>query len=172
MSEHHNPIVSGIHQITYKQPGGYEPTEATEAVRTRVDRVEGQTVILRQSSAGLVTSERLTAEQSAFSTVEARSAQLSQSAVQRLDAERAVAEHSRILATSAGSVRLVKSQAVLVKADHAQIEGGRIFWFIGRADGPITATLTPTSAAILGAALGIGLTLASALLRLIRGQEG
>ena len=66
----------GVRQTTYKQPGGYVPTEATEAFSVQVDRVEGQIVILRQSEADQVTGDRVSMEQSSALTVEAKSAQV------------------------------------------------------------------------------------------------
>lgn len=155
----------GVRQTTYKQPGGYVPTEATEAFSVAVERVEGQIVILRQSEADQVTGDRVSMEQSSALTIEAKSAQVDRSAVRTLEAERAVAQRSRIGRLVSGELWLVKSQVLALSAERAQLEHARVVLFAGRAEGEVRPLLTLSGASALGAGLGLALGLMLALVR-------
>lgn len=168
MSERPEP---GIRQTVYKQPGGYEPAEATEAVSVHADRVQGEIVIVRLSEAEHVAADRVTVEQSAVDAVEARSVQLQRCRCERVDAERAVALHSRIGRLSAGDLRLVRSWALAVFSDQAHLEESRVLVFAGRADGDVRPVLTVPAAALTGAVAGIVLGILVLLAGLVRDRR-
>ena len=156
----------GIRETTYKQPPTREPTPATEVDRVGVRNVEAETVIFNRGSAQSVNAARVTLDHAAARSVDAKSLQMDRSAAARVNSERVVLQGSSASQISARELRMVRSQAGVVVAREAHLEGSRVLLFAGRTSGEVSTVLTIPTAAALGAAVGAGMALMFALLRL------
>ncbi len=157
---------TGIRETTYKQPASREPTPATEVDRTSVQNVEAETVILTRGNAQSIHAERVSMERAAARSIDAKSLQMERSAAARVNSERAVLQSSSASQISAHDLRMVRSQAGVVVAHNAHFEGSRVFMFAGKSEGDVTTVLSIPTAAALGAAFGVGVTVVLALLRI------
>ena len=160
-----------IRETTYKLPATRESANATEATQTDLKNIEAQTVMMTQSGAEHITADRVTMERSGAKTLETKSAQLDQSGVLALSSDHTVLMQSSAVQVVAEEVRLSKSSAVFVNARQAHIEQSRIVFFSGTAAGDVKTIFTPTTAAILGAAFGLVLAIASIIGRAATARE-
>lgn len=162
----------GIRETVYKQPAGKEPTPATEVTGMDVRQVEAQTVIMQQSRAETITAERLNMEKSAARAIDGKSVQMENSAAMVVSSERTVLQGASAAVVSSTDLRMVGSQALVVNADQAQLEGSRALVLAGQPSGDVRVLFNVSSAAMFGAAVGVGLALASSILRRLFGRKG
>jgi hypothetical protein len=167
MSSHDHNAETGVHQTTYKQPAGKVPTDATEAKRVDVDKVEGETVLVNHSSAQHITGERVSLKHSKASSIDSKSVQLDKSAVVTVKSENTVLQDSAAMLVSAETVKIGKSGTALVSAREAQFEEGSqaILVLTGGIRGEARALVAVPAAAVVAAVAGLLLSLAIAVIR-------
>jgi hypothetical protein len=167
MSDQQEQQDPGVQQTTWKQPAGHVPTDATQATQVEVDRVEGQTVLLNQSSASQLTGERVTMNESSARNLQTKSAQLEKSAVFSLESERTVLQESAVMNVAADSVRMVKSQSMMISANETHLEEGSkaLLIITGGIKGEARALVTVPAAAFVAAVFGILVALVAALIQ-------
>lgn len=155
----------GIHQTTYKQPAGKVPTEATKATKVHAETVEGETVILEQSSAGQISGDRVTASMSKISSVQAGSVQMEKCAAVNVTSDRASLQECASVWTNAESVRMVKSTSFLMSSNETTMEEGSTALLVitGGLTGEARALVTVPASALLGALLAVVGTVVFAL---------
>lgn len=160
----------GIEQTTWKQPAGNVPTDATKATRVHADSVEGETVLLDQSSADHVRGDRVTLKMSKASSIEAGSVQMEKSAAVSVESEKSVLQDSAAVHVDAAHVRMVKSRAVLLQSNDTTMEEGSkaVLIITGGLTGEARALVTVPAAAIVGAIFAV---LATVLFVVIQGSR-
>lgn len=160
----------GIHQTTYKQPAGKVPTEATKATMVHAETVEGETVILQQSSAGSVSGERITVSTSSISNLRASSVQMEKCAAVSINTEKAALQDCATVRMNADSARMVKSSSLFVSSKETTMEEGSSALLIvtGGLTGNARALVTVPASAFLGALLAI---IGTVLFALIQGMR-
>jgi hypothetical protein len=157
----------GVHQTTYKQPAGKVPTEATQATRVFAGKVEGQTVLLDDSSADIIDAERVSLKTSKASNVSSKSVQMEKSAAVSIESERTVLQDSAAVQVAGDSVRMVKSRAVLVNANETHLEDGSraVLIITGGITGEARALVTVPAATVVAVILGLVASLVFAVIR-------
>lgn len=157
----------GIHQTTYKQPAGKVPTEATKASMVHAESVEGETVILEQSSAGSVSGERVTISTSRVSNLQAGSVQMDKSAAVSVHTEKAALQECAAVQMNADSIRMVKSTSLLATSNETTMEEGSTALLVitGGLSGNARALVTVPASAFLGALLAVIGTIVFALIQ-------
>jgi hypothetical protein len=136
---------------------GAAPAAPREINQGGADRIEADSIVMNQSAAKEVSAREARLEESAVVVVEATEATISNSACVQVLAE---------------EVNVVNSPALMVAAERATFRDSPIFLYIGAVGGdPVTPKLDWRGAVGLGAAFGVGLAVAGALLgRLTRGR--
>jgi hypothetical protein len=124
-----------------------EPRELTD---TETGEVEAASVVLNRSAARQVTATDASLSDSAAVFVEARGSVSMQNSAS-----------VQVLTESAA---LVNSPVFFVGAERARLTDSPVFLFLGRAEDDVQATLDWRGAIALGAAFGIGLAVAGAVL--------
>jgi precorrin isomerase len=129
-------------------------------------------VAIENDGVTTVEADSVVMTQSAAREVRAREARLDESAVVVVEATTASLANSACVQVLAESATVVSTPVFFVGAERATLSNSPVFLFLGRTDGaPVQATLDWRSALGLGAAGGVALALASALLgRLRRGR--
>lgn len=157
----------GIHQTTYKQPAGKVPTEATRASKVHAQNVEGETVIMDQSSAETVSGERVNVSTSRISNLRASSVQMEKSAAVSVNTEKAALQECATVRMNADSVRMVKSSALLSTSNETTLEEGSsaLLVITGGLSGDARALVTVPASALLGALLAVVGTIVFALIQ-------
>jgi hypothetical protein len=157
MTEHEQNGEPGVHKTTYKQPAGKVPTEATRANMVNAEKIEGETVLVEQSSVDSIEAQRATLKMSKASSVNANSVQMDKSAAVAIDSERTVLQESAAMMVDSDSVRMVKSRAVLVNAEEAHLEDGSqaVLVITGGLTGEARALVTVPAAVVVGAVLAV-----------------
>lgn len=118
-----------------------------------------------QSGTMLVQADSLVMNQSAAKEVSAREARLEESAAVVVEATAATVSNSACLQVLAEEATVVNSPVVMVAAERASFRDSPVVVFLGSIDGePVTPLLDWRSAVGLGAAFGVGLAVAGALL--------
>ena len=170
MSTSNHNDAPGVEQTTWKQPAGNEPTEATKATMVKAENVEGQTVLLDQSSAEHVRGERVTLNMSKASSIEASSVQMEKSAAVSVEAEKAAMQESAAVHVDAGHLRMVKSSALMVQSHDLTMEEGATALLVitGGLRGEARALVTVPAAAIIGAIFAV---LATVLFAIVQGSR-
>lgn len=160
----------GIHQTTYKQPAGKVPTDATKATMVHAETVEGETVILQQSSAGNISGERVTVSTSKLSSVRASSVQMEKCAAVSVNTEKAALQDCAVVRMNADTARMVKSSSLLVSSKETTMEEGSSALLVvtGGLTGDVRALVTVPASAFLGALLAVIGTILFALIQGMR----
>lgn len=112
----------------------------------------------------IVEADSVVMTRSAARQVTTRDARLADSAVVVVEARDVSVQNSACVQVLAESVAVVNTPTFLVGAERASFTDSPIFLFLGRADDEVQATLDWRGAVGLGAAFGIGLAVAGALL--------
>jgi 3D (Asp-Asp-Asp) domain-containing protein len=154
-----------IRETVYKRPASREQVPATETVQAELREVTATTVLMDRSGSEHITAERVNLDRSGAKTIDTKSAQLDRSGVVALGSDNAVLLHSSAVQVVADEVRMSKSMAFVVSSGNATIEDSRVLIFAGQANGDVQALMTSRSAAILGGAAGLVLSLMLILLR-------
>lgn len=165
----HNPE-AGVEQTTWKQPAGNVPTDATKATMVEADRIEGETVLLDQSSAQHVRGDRVTLKMSKASSIEAGSVQMEKSAAVSVESDKSVMQESAAVHVDAAHLRMVKSSAMLVQSHDTTMEEGSTAFLVitGGLSGEARAIVTVPVAAVVGAIFAV---LATVLFAIIQGSR-
>lgn len=143
----------------------HAPAPVHRAPRRDLQDVSAATVVLERSGAETVTADTLRMERSGARTIDAHTVEMNRSGTVALGSDHAVLNKSSAVQVVGERVELTDSRAVFVSARHATIERSSIFLFAGSADGDVHALLTPKTAAIVGGAFALVLTIVSAILR-------
>lgn len=167
-SDHKN--APGVEQTTWKQPAGNEPTDATKATMVEAESVEGQTVLMDQSSAEHVRADRVTLNMSKASSIEASSVQMEKSAAVSVEAEKAAMQESAAVHIDAGHLRMVKSSSLVAQSNELTMEEGATALLVitGGLRGEARALVTVPAAAIIGAIFAV---LAAMLFTIVQGSR-
>lgn len=160
-----------IRETTYKKTATREEGQATEALRTSLQSVDAETVMMDRSKSETVNGSRVVMDRSGARSIEASSTQMDRSGVVSLGSDSAVLLRSRAVQVVSEELRLNRSQALFVSARNAEIENSRIVFFAGNASGDVRATLTPVTAALAGAGAGLVLLVLGGLLKSIFGRN-
>ncbi|CAN5776937.1 hypothetical protein BH23CHL2_BH23CHL2_16720 [soil metagenome] len=160
-----------IRETTYKKPATREEAPATEALRTSLQSVEAETVMMNRSKSETVSGSRVVMDRSGARSIDASSAQLDRSGVVTLGSDNVVLLRSRAVQVVGEEMRMNRSQALFVSARNAEIENSRMVIFAGQASGEVRTVFKPVTAAIAGAGLGVVLVIFGALLRSVFGRD-
>lgn len=168
VAERASRVVSGgpgarIRRTMFKLPATREQVPATEASEAELSAVTAEIVLLDRSGAERITAERVSMERSGAQTIDAKSAQLERSGVVALGSDHSVLLHSSAVQVVAEEARISRSRILWLSSTRATLDGSSVLFFSGSADGDVRATFTPRTAMIFGAACGLALVVARAL---------
>jgi hypothetical protein len=170
MSQSSHENEPGVEQTTWKQPAGKVPTDATKANMVQTEKVEGETVLLEQSSAEHIEADRVTVTMSKVSKIEASSVQMEKSASVQVNTSKAALQECATVQLNAHDVRMVKSSSLLMINQSTTMEAGSTALLVitGGLKGEARALVTVPASAIVGALFAV---IGAALLAIIKGSR-